>query len=204
MTTMKAPARLLTIFCCILFTQEATAQMNIVKSSKSSYRSMYELLKDVPGIEVKMDGRNGAQGSVTVRGVNTLKSDGKPLFVVNNMIFDDDISNISPQDVEDVMVLKDAAATSWGTRAMFGVIMITLKKGITTSEPVVKTFEGSAYAYFIERKIPLKVFGHDDKVIIEGLIQRQKGDTLIFQKRRKDVLIPISTIKRVQALPQED
>lgn len=56
----------------------------------------------------------------------------KPLIVVDNFPMDArfNLNNINPNDVENITVLKDAAATSiWGVRAGNGVVVITTKKG---------------------------------------------------------------------------
>ena len=53
-----------------------------------------------------------------------------PLYVLDGMPYEGDISAIDPQDIEQISVLKDAAATSlYGARAANGVVMITTKKG---------------------------------------------------------------------------
>ncbi len=76
--------------------------------------------------------RRDAQGaiSLSVRGLSTLTSSmDQPLIVVDNFPFDGDISAINPNDVENITVLRDAAAASvWGARAGNGVIVITTKK----------------------------------------------------------------------------
>lgn len=67
---------------------------------------------------------------ITIRGLSTINGPLDPLIVVDNFIYAGSISNINPNDVESVTVLKDAAATSiWGARAGNGVIVITTKKG---------------------------------------------------------------------------
>jgi len=68
--------------------------------------------------------------NVTVRGLSTLtESIKQPLLVINNFAYDGDISNINPNDIESVSILKDAAAASiWGARAANGVIVITTKQ----------------------------------------------------------------------------
>ena len=66
---------------------------------------------------------------VTVRGFSSISGPRNPLIIVDNFPYEGDINNINPNDVEDVTILKDAAAASiWGTRAGNGVIVITLKK----------------------------------------------------------------------------
>ncbi len=67
---------------------------------------------------------------ITIRGISTINSPKAPLIVLDNFPYEGDISNINPNDVESITILKDAAAASiWGTRAGNGVIVITTKKG---------------------------------------------------------------------------
>ncbi|MFT4155157.1 SusC/RagA family TonB-linked outer membrane protein [Parafilimonas sp.] len=67
---------------------------------------------------------------LTIRGISTFEGPSAPLIVVDNFPYEGDIQNINPNDVENITVLKDAAAASiWGTRAGNGVIVITTKKG---------------------------------------------------------------------------
>jgi TonB-dependent starch-binding outer membrane protein SusC len=82
---------------------------------------------------------SGAPGSgpeILIRGINTFQ-DNKPLFVIDNVIFEsgNDQNNnplalLNPEDVESVVVLKDAATKAiYGSRATAGVILITTKRG---------------------------------------------------------------------------
>ncbi|MDE1191488.1 MAG: SusC/RagA family TonB-linked outer membrane protein [Arachidicoccus sp.] len=72
------------------------------------------------------------QTGLEIRGPSTfnISVNANPLIVVDNFPYDGDMSNINPNDVESITVLKDAAAASiWGARAGNGVIVITTKKG---------------------------------------------------------------------------
>lgn len=70
------------------------------------------------------------QPYLRVRGPSTINSDQSPLIVVDNFPFEGNIEQLNPNDVQDVVVLKDAAAASiWGARAANGVIVVTTKKG---------------------------------------------------------------------------
>lgn len=67
---------------------------------------------------------------ITIRGLSTINGPLDPLIVLDNFIYEGDINNINPNDVESITVLKDAATTSiWGARAGNGVIVILTKKG---------------------------------------------------------------------------
>ena len=67
---------------------------------------------------------------ILIRGRGTITANAAPLIVVDNFPYDGDISNINPQDIESITVLKDAAAAAiWGARAANGVIVLQTKKG---------------------------------------------------------------------------
>lgn len=72
----------------------------------------------------------GGSLGITIRGESTIRSSADPLIVLDNFPYEGNISNLNPNDIESVTVLKDAAAASiWGARAGNGVIVITTKKG---------------------------------------------------------------------------
>ena len=69
-------------------------------------------------------------GLLNIRGLSTIYANNQPLIVVDNFPYEGDINNINPNDIENITVLKDAAASSiWGVRAGNGVIVITTKGG---------------------------------------------------------------------------
>ncbi|CAM4388087.1 TonB-linked outer membrane protein, SusC/RagA family [Pedobacter westerhofensis] len=70
------------------------------------------------------------QLDINIRGRSTIRANDQPLVVVDNFPYSGDLSNINPNDVASITVLKDAAASSvWGVKAGNGVIVITTKKG---------------------------------------------------------------------------
>ena len=85
----------------------------------------------VPGLNIsKGSGDLNASPSINIRGLTTIGegSSGNPLILIDGM--EGDINLINPQDIENISVLKDAAAASiYGSRAPFGVILVTTKKG---------------------------------------------------------------------------
>jgi len=92
--------------------------------------NLLERLEDVtPGL-VFNKGKSAGDKLISIRGQNTIYGNAGPLIVLDNFPYDGNISNINPNDVESISVLKDAAAASiWGSRAGNGVIVITTKKG---------------------------------------------------------------------------
>ncbi|RYD98765.1 MAG: SusC/RagA family TonB-linked outer membrane protein [Sphingobacteriales bacterium] len=68
--------------------------------------------------------------NISIRGMGTIDGPLDPLIVLDGYIYEGDINNINPNDIENVSILKDASASSiWGARAGNGVIVITSKRG---------------------------------------------------------------------------
>ncbi len=83
----------------------------------------------VPGLSFRK-GKGTYTNAISIRGRSTIKGNTQPLIVVDNFPFEGDINSINPNDIENITILKDAAAASiWGARAGNGVIVITSKKG---------------------------------------------------------------------------
>jgi TonB-linked SusC/RagA family outer membrane protein len=118
--------------------ERATGSFEVVNNklfNRSTSTSILDRLHDVvPGLYFPGSNEGGESG-ITVRGLSSLQviQTGhlpQPLIVVDNMPFDGDLNAINVNDVESVILLKDAAAASiWGTAAGNGVIVITTKKG---------------------------------------------------------------------------
>lgn len=89
----------------------------------------------IPGLNISNASAGGelnASKQIEVRGMNTIGdgSKGGPLILIDGM--EGDINTLNPNDIENISVLKDAAASSiYGSRAPFGVILITTKSGAT-------------------------------------------------------------------------
>ena len=85
----------------------------------------------VPGLQISTsNGSLESSSSINIRGTGTIGqgSSGSPLILIDGM--EGDINTLNPQDIENISVLKDAAASSiYGSRAPFGVILITTKSG---------------------------------------------------------------------------
>lgn len=76
-----------------------------------------------------------ADHRIYVRGISTIRSTpgentNGPLIILDNFPYEGDVNNINPEDIDNITILKDAAASSiWGAKAGNGVIVITTKKG---------------------------------------------------------------------------
>lgn len=84
-----------------------------------------------PGVSVNNStGYPGSSPQIRIRGFNSFNGAAQaPLYVVDGIIYNGDISDINPADVESMSVLKDAASCAlYGSRGANGVILITTKK----------------------------------------------------------------------------
>ncbi|MDE6238918.1 MAG: SusC/RagA family TonB-linked outer membrane protein [Muribaculaceae bacterium] len=85
----------------------------------------------VSGVQtLNSNGQPGTGSTVLIRGVGSINASTSPLYVVDGMIYNGDISAIATNDIEAMTVLKDAASTAlYGERGANGVILISTKKG---------------------------------------------------------------------------
>ena len=101
------------------------------------------------GVQVMTsNGLAGSAAKITIRGTSTISTQGDPLYVIDGLPINieggilggptrnslaqdrNPLSNINPNDIESVEILKDAAAAGiYGSRGANGVILITTKKG---------------------------------------------------------------------------
>ncbi|WP_394366475.1 SusC/RagA family TonB-linked outer membrane protein [Prevotella heparinolytica] len=84
----------------------------------------------VPGLMVSNSGtgRPGSSGTLTLRGQGNLDNTANPYIIVDGVEMN--LSDVNPNDIESISVLKDAAASAiYGARAAYGVILVTTKKG---------------------------------------------------------------------------
>ena len=113
----------------------ATVDVNKTLEARSTADLGKALQGAVPGLTVlNTSGKIGAEPTVVIRGVGTLSNSATstPLYVVDGVPIDN-ISYLNTQDIESISVLKDASSSSiYGTRAAFGVVLITTKSAKTT------------------------------------------------------------------------
>ena len=103
----------------------------------------------VPGLNLSvgnMGGQLGQSMDVNIRGTGTISTGSTAATLVLIGGIEGNMDNLNPDDVESISVLKDAAASSiYGSRAAFGVILITTKKGKAGKASV--SYAGNARYY---------------------------------------------------------
>lgn len=74
---------------------------------------------------------DGSSTQIQIRGTRSLSAGNSPLLVVDGIPYAGDLSEINPNDIESVEVLKDASSAAiYGARAANGVILVSTKKGV--------------------------------------------------------------------------
>lgn len=90
-----------------------------------------KLQGQVAGVQINQStGQPGKGMGFRIRGAASINGGSSPLFVVDGIPINMDLSSINPDEIETFSILKDAAATSlYGSRAANGVVLITTKRG---------------------------------------------------------------------------
>ncbi|HSJ67909.1 MAG TPA: TonB-dependent receptor plug domain-containing protein, partial [Anditalea sp.] len=106
-----------------------------LKSDQIANRPIANVANAIEGqvagvITTSASGQPGSAPAIRIRGVGSVNASAAPLYVVDGVPFDGDLSNLNPEDIEDMTILKDASSAAlYGSRAANGVIMITTKRG---------------------------------------------------------------------------
>jgi len=162
----------------------------------------------LPSLESSMQGRaagvqvttsNGMAGSsinVKVRGTNSISAGSQPLYVIDGIpVSSGDfsanntgsgfnaLSDLNPNDIESIQILKDAAAASiYGSRGANGVVLITTKKGSAGKTK----FNVNYYSGITQSANRLDLISAEDHLSLRDSARVQRGldpetaDAIIF------------------------
>ncbi|MFC6859496.1 SusC/RagA family TonB-linked outer membrane protein [Zunongwangia sp. SCSIO 43204] len=142
-------------------TSVVTVEASDIETSQAA--SIDEALQGrMPGVDiVATSGDPGAGMQIRIRGTSSITGSSNPLIVVDGMPYETEVPddfnfgsadaqgyaallNIAPTDIENISVLKDAAATAmWGARAAAGVLIINTKRGSVGKPRIGYTFRGT-------------------------------------------------------------
>jgi TonB-dependent starch-binding outer membrane protein SusC len=100
--------------------------------------ALHAMQGKVPGVQIiSNSGSPGADKQILIRGVQSWGASTDPLYVIDGVILDN-LNSLSPNDVESISILKDAASCAiYGSRAANGVVLITTKRGSRSGAPVI-------------------------------------------------------------------
>lgn len=96
-------------------------------------KTVQDILRGTPGLRVGYDPSAKGGGSLQIRGQRSVYTEGghnDPLIILDGMMFYGELSEINPDDIAQIDVLKDASSAAvYGAKAANGVIIVTTKKG---------------------------------------------------------------------------
>lgn len=96
-------------------------------------KTVQDVLRGTAGLNVGFDNSAKGGGSMSIRGQRSVYTDGghnDPLIILDGMMFYGELSEINPNDIEQIDVLKDASSAAvYGAKAANGVVIVTTKKG---------------------------------------------------------------------------
>lgn len=144
---------------------------------------------------VQSSGQPGAGTSIRIRGVASLAGSSEPLFVIDGIPqFNSEVgaanglSNIDPNNIASIEVLKDAASTAiYGSRAANGVVLISTKRG-KTGEPVLR-FSTNLAVQSVRNKLDLMsgpqyidyVLNYYDNSVADGDLTQVDKDQIVSE-----------------------
>ncbi|MBQ6300561.1 MAG: TonB-dependent receptor [Bacteroidales bacterium] len=151
----------------------------------------------VPGLTITYDtGDLGNAPTMRLRGTGSINGDNKPLILVDGVEVPD-LSFVNPDNIKNISVLKDAASTSiYGSRAAWGVILITSKDGSGAKDKVNISYSNN-FSWNQPMALPQYNITKDDVIaqLKEGILAQKNTDgTDIegFGMYYKDLIDPIS------------
>lgn len=189
----------------------------MVKSRGGLSNPVNALQGKVAGLQISSgSGSMGGSSKILIRGVNSISGNNQPLFVIDGVPVEGTdfnttetarggggfdygnlVQDINPDDIENISVLKGAAASAlYGSRANNGVVMITTKKGeknagmgvtFTTSLglevvnklPKMQKLYGGGYGGFEEVEINGKTYLYPDYATDESWGPKYEGQSIL-------------------------
>lgn len=156
--------------------ESLTGSVSVISDKEIERRPVTSVTSALEGMApgVQVNGSTGAPGdspSILIRGINSVNGTTNPLYVVDGVVWNGQYSDINPNDVENISVLKDAASCAlYGSKGANGVVLITTKraKGDGRVEVTAKVRQG-----IYQRALPeYKRLGYNrwNEAMLQGLV----------------------------------
>lgn len=144
------------------------------------------LLGQIAGVQVNArTGQPGESMMIRVRGSNSLAGGNEPLYVIDGMPVEKMNSDINPEDILSMEVLKDASSTAiYGSRGANGVVMITTKRGRTGD--TVLEYNGYVGVSSLRKKLDL--LGKDDYIAMVNEVSQNDGNGIAITPEQAALL----------------
>ncbi|MDY7394426.1 SusC/RagA family TonB-linked outer membrane protein [Aureibaculum sp. 2210JD6-5] len=113
-----------------------TGAVTQIKTEDIEKRSITNLSTAIegasPGVIATASGEPGSGQSIRIRGFGSFTATNAPLYVVDGIPINGNLSSINPNDIDNITILKDASSTAlYGNKATNGVVLVTTKRGKT-------------------------------------------------------------------------
>lgn len=118
----------------------SVAQIRPDALANEAPKTVQDVLRGTAGLNVGFDNSAKGGGSMSIRGQRSVYTDGghnDPLIILDGMMFYGELSEINPNDIAQIDVLKDASSSAvYGAKAANGVVIVTTKRG-KSEKPVI-------------------------------------------------------------------
>lgn len=140
----------------------------------------------IAGVQVNArTGQPGESMMIRIRGGNSLAGGNEPLYVIDGMPIEGMSSDINPEDILSMEVLKDASSTAiFGSRGANGVVLITTKRGSTRNMAV----EYSGYAGVSQLRKKLNLLGKNDYIAMVNEVSQNDGQGIAITPQQAALL----------------
>lgn len=126
--------------------------------------------------------------NINVRGIGSIdaETEKSPLIVVDGAISTIDLAMLNPNDIDNITILKDAAAASiYGVRAANGVIVVTTKKGSVTGIPrinfsVNSAFSGKPDLGYLKTMNSSQVIAYQEELVSKNILNANNIATNLY------------------------
>lgn len=156
----------------------AVSQINPAKLADSNPGTVQDLLRGTAGLQISYDSSAKGGGDMELRGKNSIGTGSSPLIILDGMQFYGELSEINPDDIERIDILKDSSSAAiYGAKAANGVIIVTTKSGKTGAPQV--TF--SANWGFVSKSSHRRMFDENEYIRHRtDWLKYDKNDTYAF------------------------
>ena len=160
--------------------RELTSSVATVNGAELSERAsaanvLQSMAGKMAGVQVtSTSGRPGGNARIRVRGMGSINASSNPLYVLDGVV-DVDPNMINSSDIENINVLKDAAATAmYGAKGANGVVIITTKSGSSSNGSV--TYDTKTGVGILARK--LDMMNADEYMQMQALAYAYSGQNM--------------------------
>lgn len=151
----------------------AVSSIKATQLENENPQSVQDILRgNIPGLNVTQSTSAKGGGDLLVRGKSSVNAGTSPLLVVDGVIYQGALSDINPNDIGSIDVLKDASSAAvFGAKSASGVILITTKKG-SGNKPSI-TFNTNIGVAQIAQNEPL--YGPEEFISWRRDVQRSRN-----------------------------